>query len=158
MLDGVCGERGEGTVDSESLSGFEERYILADEGFGDEVCIVRFELVSVGEAPDGCVDLEDVPCEWAHEVERRNPEVVLDENGACAGGALGLGEEVLAELDGSRVAYGYVFEYVGHNSVLLVHDPATGTWNPAGNANWDDETGAFRYDRRDGLCDYPGLP
>jgi hypothetical protein len=156
-LDGVCGERGQGTVDSSSFEAFEERYILGDEGFGEDVCVVRFDLVRVGDAPEGCIDLSGEPCSWAHEVERQNPSVLVNEHSACDLGALGLTEAAIAEVEGTRVAYGFVNEYVGHNSVLLVHD-GTGEWLPAGNANWDDATGSFRFDRRDGLCDYPAPP
>lgn len=157
-LEGVCGQRGQGTVDATVFEGFEERYILGDEGFGEDVCVVRFELVRVGSGPSGCVDLNDDPCEWTHELERQNPSVLVDEHAACAMGALGLTEAALAELEGTRVAYGFVEEYVGHNSVLLAHDEASGQWLPAGNANWDDASGSFRYDRRDGRCEYPGDP
>jgi hypothetical protein len=87
-------------------------------------------------------------------IELSNPEVMLDIDGACASSELAIDDDTLAELDGSRVVYGFVSMYAGHNSVLLKHDEETGEWVAHGNATWDEETEAFRYDRRDGLCEY----
>lgn len=157
-LDGVCGQRGEGTVDADAFEGFEERYIIGDEGFGDEVCIVRFPVERVGDPPPGCIDLNGDPCAWAHEVEIGAGSVLTDDSGACAASDLALDSESIAAVAGSRVSYGFVEEYVGHNSVLLVYDEESQSWLPSGNANWDEATGSFRFDRRDGICSYQGLP
>jgi hypothetical protein len=153
-LDGVCGQRGEGTVDAESFEGFEERYVIGEEGFGDDVCVVRFPVERVGEAAPGCVDLEGAPCAWAHEVEIGEGSVLTEEDGACASSDLALDMASIAAIAGTRVSYGFVDEYVGHNSVLLVFDEQSQSWLPSGNANWDEATGSFRFDRRDGICSY----
>jgi hypothetical protein len=152
---GVCGQRGMGTVDTDSFSGFEEFYIIDDEGFGEDICVVRFDVEKVGDGPDGCDDpTADVDCLWVHEVEYSNPSVVLDMNGVCAKSDLGFGAAKIAEIDGSRAAYGFVSEYVGHNSVVLKYDDAQSKWIAHGNATWDEGTSAFRFDRRDGNCNY----
>ena len=134
---------------------YEEFYIIGDEGFGDDICVVRFDVERVGAAPDGCDDpAADVDCLWTHEIEYSNPSVMTDENGVCAKSELGLDAAAIAEIDGSRTAYGFVSEFVGHNSVILQYDAAMAKWIANGNATWDDETGAFRFDRRDGICNY----
>ena len=42
--------------------------------------------------------------------------------------------------------------FAGHHSVLMKYDDATKAWDAYGNANWDDKTGMFHFDRRDGIC------
>ncbi len=148
---GVCGERGEATVDESTYDGYVEYYIIGDEGFGIDICIVRFEVSRVGEAPGGCDD-----CLWTHLLEYSNPEVLLDEGGVCASSELGLTQERMAEIAGTQVAVGFVNEYAGHNSVLMKYKSETDSWEPNGNASWDDESSASRFDRRDGFCDYAG--
>jgi hypothetical protein len=154
---GVCGERGEGTVDAaETFEGFWEFYIIGDDGLGDDVCVVRFDAARAGEAPEGC-DMfagQQDECLWTHLVELSNPMVMLDEDGVCENSELGLDEAAMMEIEGSQGAYGFVSEYAGHNSVLLKYEESSETWVPNGNATWDEETGAFRFDRRDGFCDY----
>ncbi len=146
---GVCGERGEATVDESTYDGYVEYYIIGDEGFGLDICIVRFEVSRVGDAPGGCDD-----CLWTHLLEYSNPAVLLDEDGVCARSELGLSLERMAEIAGTQVAVGFVREYAGHNSVLMKYQPETDSWEPNGNASWDDESSASRFDRRNGFCDY----
>lgn len=153
--EGVCGQRGRSTVDADSFEGYEEFYIISDKGFGDDICVVRFDVKRVGAGPTGCDDpAADVDCLWTHEIEYSNPSMVTDVNGVCAKSELGLDAEAIAEIDGKRVAYGYVSEYVGHNSVILQWDEATMMWGPAGNATWNEDDGSFRFDNRDGTCYY----
>jgi hypothetical protein len=151
---GVCGQRGESKVTATTFEGFEEFYLISEEGFGEDICVVRFDVARVGDGPAGCVDGEDTPCVWSHLVQLSNPTVVTDEEGVCASSDLALDEAAIAEIDGSEAAYGFVAEFAGHNSVLLKQDPTSETWDPFGNATWDEETDAFRFDRRDGFCDY----
>jgi hypothetical protein len=114
-----------------------------------DICVVRFDVARVGDAPGGCED-----CRWTHLVEYSNPTLVTDVDGVCANSELGLSAARIAEIEGSQAAYGYVFEYSGHNSVLLKYDAELDSWDPFGNATWDEETSAFRFDRRDGFCNY----
>jgi hypothetical protein len=146
---GVCGERGQSNVDTTSYEGYVEYYIIGDEGFGVDICVVRFDVHRVGDAPDGCDE-----CLWTHLVRYENPEVLLDEGGVCANSELGLDDERIEELTGTEVAIGYVFEYAGHNSVLMTYDPEAEGWVPNGNASWDEESGMSRFDQRNGFCDY----
>jgi hypothetical protein len=152
---GVCGQRGEAMVNATTFTGFEERYVIADEGFGDDICVVRFETMRVGDAPEGCDDpTAGVDCLWTHMVELTSPTIVTDVDGACAKSGFGLDAEAIAELDGSRAAYGFVSEFAGHNSVVLRYDEAMGDWSPYGNGTWVEAAEMFRFDHRDGLCDY----
>ena len=152
---GVCGQRGEGMVSASDIMGFEEYYIIGEEGFGDDICVVRFELKRVGAAPEGCDDpAADVDCLWTHLVELGNPKVMTDVDGVCAKSEAALTMAKIAELDGSRAAYGFVSEFAGHNSVLMKYDGDKKMWDAHGNATWDDESGAFTFDRRDGICNY----
>jgi hypothetical protein len=154
-LVGVCGQRGEATVDATTYSGFEEFYLIDDEGFGEEICIVRFEAERVGDAPAGCDDpTADVDCLWTHLVELRNPTVMLDTDGACAGSELALDADAIAALTGTRSAYGFVSEFAGHNSVLMKYDDDLAAWDAYGNGNWNAETSELGFDHRDGFCGY----
>lgn len=153
---GVCGLRSQGTVTTDSYDAYEEYYLLGDEGFGEDLCVVRFDVKRVGEGPAGCDQFagQKEECQWTHLVEYGNPEVVLDIDGACANSELGLDSEAIAGLDGKRMAYGYVFEYQGHNSVIMTYDEETSVWTPLVNAGWSEESGALQFDRRDGFCGY----
>ena len=154
---GVCGQRGMGTVDTEgTFDGYQEFFIIGDGGLGVDVCVVRFTATRVGDAPPGCNDFagQQDECLWTHEIELSDPEVVLDDGDVCAGSSLGLDAEGIAAIDGTQAAYGYVFEYSGHASVLLKYEETTQTWEPNGTANWDPETNDFRFERRDGFCDF----
>jgi len=146
---GVCGQRGESTVSATAFEGWEEFYLLGDKGFGAEVCIVRIDVTRVGEAPAGCTD-----CAWSHLVEFSNPTVITDTDGACANSDLGFDTARMDALDGSRAGYGYVFEYMGHNDVLMKNEPGSETWTPFGNAVWNEATDEFHFDSRDGSCKY----
>lgn len=151
---GVCGQRGRSMVGPTSFDGFEEFYIIGEEGLGDDICVVRFDVERTGDGQAGCTDLDGYPCAWTHEVTISNPSVEVDTDGVCAKSELGLDAARLAELDGSVASYGFVSEYAGHNSVLLRWDAASDSWIPFGNATWDEETGAFRFDNRMGTCRY----
>jgi hypothetical protein len=152
---GVCGQRGEGMVDASTIMGFEEYYIIGEEGFGEDICVVRFDLERVGAAPEGCDDpAADVDCLWTHMVELSNPMVMTDVDGVCAESEAALTMAKIASLTGTRAAYGFVSEFAGHNSVLMKYDDEKKMWDAHGNATWDDESGAFTFDRRDGICNY----
>jgi hypothetical protein len=154
---GVCGRRGEATVDkSGSYRGFDELYLVGERGLGQELCVVRYPVESVGPAPAGCQDFagQQDACEWAYRLEYGNPSVLTDDAGVCKNSDLALDAAALAAIPGTRVAYGFVDEYAGHNSVLLEYDEPRQRWLASGNASWDSETSDFIYDRRDGFCGY----
>ncbi|HTV18348.1 MAG TPA: hypothetical protein VMG12_06745 [Polyangiaceae bacterium] len=146
---GVCGARGQSPVNADTFEGYEEFYLIGEDGFGEDICVVRFEVSRVGDAPAGCDD-----CAWTHLVEYRNPEILTDVDDVCATSQLGMNSARIEEIDGSQAAYGFVYEYSGHVSVLMKYDEATGSWGPNGNATWSEETGELRFDRRDGFCGY----
>lgn len=146
---GVCGQRGQATVNETSFDGFEEYYLIAEQGFGEDICVVRFDAALVGAAPDGCDD-----CLFAHLVEFSSPSVVRDDDGVCEHSELAFDSSAIAAVDGSRAAYGFVSEFAGHSSVLLKYDDSSESWQPDGNATYDQVSGAFRFDRRDGFCAY----
>jgi hypothetical protein len=155
-LVGVCGKRSEGVVTTDSYEAFEEIFLTGDEGFGDDVCVVRFDVRRVGDAPPGCDESagQQDMCLWTHLVEYSNPTVVLDVDGVCASSSLGMDAAAIAAIEGVQIAYGYVREYQGHNSVLMSYSEERSAWEPGVNAGWSPETGDFQYDRRDGLCEY----
>jgi hypothetical protein len=45
-----------------------------------------------------------------HLVEYSNPTVITDVDGVCSNSELGLDQAAIAAIDGSRAAYGFVFE------------------------------------------------
>jgi hypothetical protein len=153
---GVCGRRSEGTVTADSFDTHEEFYLIGENGFGEDLCVVRFEVTRVGDAPSGCDESagQQMECLWTHLVEYGNPSVVTDRDGVCANSELALSADAIAAIEGRRVAYGYVFEYQGHNSVLMVYDDEGAVWEADVNAGWEETSGAFRFDARDGFCDY----
>lgn len=146
---GVCGARGQSPVSADSFAGYEEFYLIGDRGFGTDICVVRFDVSRVGEAPAGCDD-----CVWTHRVEYSNPQILVDVDGVCENSELGMDSARIAEIDASQAAYGFVEEYSGHVSVLMKYDETTSTWGPNGNASWNEEGGELRFDRRDGICRY----
>ena len=152
---GVCGQRGRSTVDTTRFEGYEEFYIIADRGFGDDICVVRFDVKRVGEAPAGCDNpTADVDCLWTHLIEYSHPTVMTDVDSVCAKSQRKLDAAAIDAIDGSRAAYGFVSEFAGHNSVLMKYDDAKMMWDAQGNATWDESASALRFDRRDGLCGY----
>ncbi|HEU5073867.1 MAG TPA: hypothetical protein VFU02_06835 [Polyangiaceae bacterium] len=123
---------------------------------GDEVCVVRFDVRRVGDGPGGCDEFagQQQSCLWTHLVELSNPQILVDEDSACENSELAMTADAIAEIDGQERAYGYVFEYQGHNSVLMGYDETAEIWEPIASAGWNEETGEFQFDRRDGFCGY----
>ncbi len=146
---GVCGHRGEASVNADEFSGFEEYFLIGEDGLGADICIVHFDVERAGDPPDGCPD-----CLWSHRVVLSNPSVTLDENGVCENSELMLGADAIAALDGSEAAYGFVNEYAGHVSVLMKYDDDLSTWGPFGNATYDPDAETLKFERRNGFCNY----
>ena len=146
---GVCGERGQSTATATTFEGYEEFYLIGEKGFGSDICVVRFNVKRVGAAPEGCTD-----CKWSHQVEFSNPTVVTDVDGVCAKSELGFNAAKIAATQGSKASYGYVSQFVGHNSVRMQYDDAKKMWDARGNATYEASSGTFNVDSRNGECRY----
>lgn len=147
---GVCGARGKATADETSFEGYEERYIIGEQGFGSHICVVRFALKRVADAPAGCTE-----CVWAHLLEYTDPSVVTDTDGVCVQSDLALDMTAIATIVGSRVAMGFAAHLGGaHGSARMTYFEDKQLWDVAGNANWSETTKTFSYDDRQGLCNY----
>jgi hypothetical protein len=147
---GVCGERGKATADATSFDGYEERYLIGEEGFGTDVCTLHFDLKRVGDAPAGCT-----VCTWTHLLEYSNPSTVTDTAGVCALSDLALDAPAIAKIVGSRVAIGFAKQLGGaHGSARMTYVETTGTWEVTGNATWNETTRTFSFDYRNGFCNY----
>ncbi len=150
-VQGVCGMRGEATVFTDSYSGTEEYFLTADEGYGEDVCIVRYDVNYVGEAPDA----EDCFLgKWAHTLEFSNPVTVADEGGVCESSDLALDAATIAALDGMQVHYCHGRDMSDHANVLYSYDEDQGAWMGIATSGWDEDTGAFHYTISLGWCEY----
>ena len=147
----VCGSRGQATADATSYDGYEERFMIDQEGLGVDICVVRWDLKRVGAAPAGCTD-----CTWTHMVEYSNPRVITDTGGECANSDLHLNAAAIAAVVGTRVSIGFANMLGGaHGSARMKYFETTHMWDVFGNATWDTaNNNSFRYDYRDGFCNY----
>ncbi len=142
---GLLGREGAGQFETASYTGTEERFFVAEEGQGADVCRIHYDLTSVGPQRTDCED-----CLFAFDLQVGNAGVTVDEDPIC----LSLWEvSDISELDGTQVGYGYVAEYLGHASVLML-DRGTGVWEPAAYATLDEETGALTYTWNEGYIAY----
>jgi hypothetical protein len=122
-------------------AGTEDLQILGEDGYGEPVCVVRYDVTSVAVRSD-CP-----ACLFAFDVVLDNSAVVTDVDGACAG----LGTDPAA-LDGTTTTRGFNADYAGHASVLMV-DLGTG-WQSASYGEYDEATGVFAYQWDDGFVAY----
>jgi hypothetical protein len=146
---GMCGVSGEAEVTTTSFVGFEEHYLIEEEDSSADRCRVRYALHSVGTPAVPCD-----ACVWSFIVEKTTPQVITDLEGACAKSTLGLDDNAIASMDGERIAYGYVEEYVGHSNVLMRLNDTAQAWEAVTFAFWDETTTILYYDRQDGYCGY----
>lgn len=164
-FEGICEQHGHATVTTSTFAGYEDFFIWSEEIVssggrleepmeGDLVCRIRFDVSRVGPAPAGCVDLDDVPCEWTHTVEYSNPQVLIDVDGACGKSEVGWNQAFIDGMNGSRVSYGYLLTFLGHDETLYTYSETTGEWIEFARAYWDETTGAFEYVLRLGACRY----
>ena len=156
---GVCGWRGKATASTTAFDGYEERFILGDEGLGDPVCVVRYDFKKVSMTPPtGCTACEGTictPCEWTHVVEYSNPTVMVDMNGVCANSELAFTAAKVQSYVGMRAPIGFVREVAGaHGSAMIKYDTPMQKWIVFGNATFDPANGMFNHDYRDGVCLY----
>ena len=142
--------RGQATADAATFDGYEERFIIGEQGFGSDVCVVHLNLKRVGDAPGGCT-----VCTWTHLLEYSNPSVLTDTDGVCAESDLALDASAISKIVGTRVAIGFAKQLGGaHGSARMTYNDATQSWDVAGNATWNETTKTFNFDYRDGLCNY----
>jgi hypothetical protein len=110
----ACGEDGNATAEACSYDGYEEFTVWGEDGLGDpitsRVCVVRFDVKRVGNAPAGCAK-----CAWTQTVEYSNPRVMVDTSGACANSSFGLSTDKIARLNGCRVAVGFEPNCLDHD-------------------------------------------
>jgi len=151
---GVCGERGMATATTTAYDGTAEFYIIGDQGLGDDVCVVQYDVKRTGAAPANCMDpTTSTACTWSHQVTFSNPTIVTNVNGACdasdsvppldAGGR--------AQISGMMVGRGFS-RVAGHGDSLMKYDGTK--WTVVGHASWDMTSGSLGYDIRTGNCNY----
>ncbi|MEE9386807.1 MAG: hypothetical protein V3V08_25600 [Nannocystaceae bacterium] len=146
---GLCGVRSLGTIVVGRYEAVEETYLVGDQGDGDDMCRIRFDVKSIG------VPTVDCPmCEWSYVVRRSDPVIVTNIETACANSELALDATAIATADGGEAWYAYVREFLGHNDVLMIYDHDTKRWEAQNLANWNAVTGSIEFDRRDGYCGY----
>lgn len=156
--DGVCLRRNKSTVTATGFEGYEEWVLMTADGNDTDLCVVHYDVKRVGPAADpaGCAaaafSTDGKSCEWTHEVQYSNPKVMLDTDGACANSDRRLTAAKIASIDGSKITFGFAAEAAGHVSEVMAY---SGTkWDIWVNGTWDQDTGLFRYDRREGPCAY----
>ena len=151
---GLYGAQGSAdVVPGLAYSGTESVYLIADEGDGEVVCQVSYDLNSTGLRDDceECICAEDDCGSFAFDLEVSGVHVTAESGPGCE--ALGLDEAALAELEGSTLSYGYNGDYFGHAAVLIWEDPKLG-WTVVAFAELDPETGAFTYNWERGYYEY----
>ena len=131
-------------------TGPEDMYFIADDGDGEDVCRIRYELTSVAERFD--CEVYDWVCIWAFDLVLDKAAVVAESDVGCEG-VFGLDEAGVAALAGTEITRGYLDEYFGHTSVLLELQPDE-TWAPFCNATWDSDTGLVEYNWVDSSLPY----
>jgi hypothetical protein len=142
---GLLGRLGSATVDAAGYGGTEEQYLIADQGAGADVCRIRSQVTST--APrDDCAE-----CDWAWDLTTSATAIVAQSDVGCSG-TLGVDETTVSQLDGRTLSYGYVDEYFGHASVMLVDDQ--GTWVVVSSARYDAGISLFEYDWEDATISY----
>ena len=146
---GLSGKSGEAVALDGDYTGTEEMYFVADDGNGEDVCRIRYELNTVAERFD-CESFAEA-CIWAYDLVVANPAVVAESDVGCEG-VFGLDEGGVAALDGGEISRGYI-RYMGHTWVLLEQQPDE-TWTPFCNAVWDEVTGEVEYNWIDASLPY----
>jgi hypothetical protein len=128
-----------------SYSGQETWTFTADSGAGEEVCRIQYALHSTGARLD--CDL----CDWAFDVSLLEAEFVSEADPGCEA-VFGIGSGNVGDLNGVWAGYGYSAEYFGHAAVFFLE--VEGEWVALGNAEFDEATGAYSYERLDGYVAY----
>lgn len=130
---GLVVRTGAATANTEGYEGWEELAFIGDEGDGDDLCRVRYQLSSIGARTD-CAD-----CTWAHDLGLA--EITMVTETTCPAG--------FPPPESTTRSYGYIAEYFGHANVLA--EDAGAGWSATSFADWDETSGAFDYEIEDGL-------
>ena len=144
------GHLGEAVVDETSFDGWEELFFIADQGDGEDLCRIHYDLDSI--APRDDCDLPLGDCAWGHDLVLSDVEIVAESDVGCAG--FGYDASALAALEEGEVSYAYIPEYSGHPDVMAIYDEAGAVWQVVGFASWDEASGAFDYGWDDGYPTY----
>jgi hypothetical protein len=146
---GLSGKSGMAVVLNGDYTGTEEMYFVAEDGDGEDVCRISYELNTVAERFD-CESFAEA-CIWAYDLVVASPAVVNESDVGCEG-VFGLDEAGVAALAGGEISRGYI-RYLGHTWVLLEQQPDD-TWAPFCNAVWDEATGEVEYNWIDASLPY----
>ena len=163
-LVGLQGRFGELAKTETSLTGTEQFYFIADEGDGDDICRIQYDVVSTATRDDCdiCNETDDdgEPYGWAFDVTFSNPEITAESDPGCLA-TLGYDKSNLADISGQTRGLGYTPEYIGHASVILID--LDGVWTAVANAEFVEEidndgqptgVGALSYEWTDGYIEY----
>lgn len=136
------GYSGQAVAGHEGYSGTEEWFFVADEGDGEDICRIRYELEN-GDARTDCqTPHSHSSCIWAWDVTISSAEIVSESGMGCEG-ACGVTTANVSDLDGTTWGIGYNPDYYGTANVL-VRDMGEG-WFAAAFADWYEDEGTFTY-------------
>jgi len=147
---GLQGYSGQATAGHTGYEGSEDWYLIADEGDGDDICRIRYDLKDTDPRPD-CPDEGHSGCIWAWDVTIAAAAIVSESGIGCEG-AFGVTADTVSDLDGTSVGIGYNPDYYGHAAVMI-RDQGDG-WAVATFAVWDEGTGSFAYQWDQGYVEY----
>lgn len=149
-----CGERGMATANTTTYDGTSQFYIIGDNGLGDEVCTIQFDVKRTGAAPANCIDpTTNAACSWSHQVTFSNPMVITNTGGACdaSDSVPALDAAGIAKINNMAVGRGFS-RVAGHGDSLMKYDGTK--WTVVGHSSWNDTTSVFDYNVITGACNY----
>jgi hypothetical protein len=162
---GLQGRHGELVKTDTSLAGIEQLSFIADEGDGEDLCRIQYEVTSTA-IRDDCeicneTDDDDEPYGWAFDVTFSNPEITAESSPGCLA-TLGYDKSNITDISGETRGMGYTPEYIGHASVIMID--VDGIWTAVANAEFVEEVdkttkkptgvGELTYDWQDGYIEY----
>ena len=148
---GECRFEAEGLYKDGKYEGFIDYILIADEGDGEDLCRVRFEVKTVEDSKREC---KEPDCYWATVVELSNPEVILDVEGKCANSDRQLGDEQIKDRLNKPMDFGVGEEPTGHGLIILSYNQDSMLWEQFCDTEWEKETGVVLYDDIEGRCFY----
>ena len=146
----LTGYSGQADAGYDGYSGTEDWYFIADEGAGDDICRIRYNVEHSATRTD-CPSSGHSDCIWAWDVVVSGAAIVSESGIGCSG-SFGLNAHTVSGLDGSTFGLGYNPDYYGHAAVM-VRDMGKG-WNVVSFATWNEVTEAFTYQWDQGFTEY----